>query len=137
MDEERRILLVDDEENLLRSMEKTLFRNGYDVDTAGGNVEGLATFQEAKDDDEPFNLVIVDLNMPNFEGKEEKYAGLSLLARIKEVTPTVPIIVNSAWDEVEIAKKCIDAGASDYFVKGRNAEMLAKIKVVLDSSVDG
>lgn len=133
MDDERRILLVDDEENLLRSMEKTLFRNGYDVDTANGNVEGLETFKEAIDDEEPFDLVIVDLNMPNFEGKEEKYAGLKLLSRIKETTPTIPIIVNSAWDEVEIAKKCIDAGAADYFVKGRNEEMLNKIKKVLDN----
>lgn len=132
MDDEHRILLVDDEENLLRSMEKTLFRSGYDVDTAGGNIEGVETFQEAIEDNEPFNLVIVDLNMPNFEGKEEKYAGLKLLSRIKEINPDIPIIVNSAWDEVEIAKKCIDTGAADYFVKGRNEEMLNKIKKVLD-----
>jgi two-component system response regulator PrrA len=131
MDVEPRILIVDDEDNLLRSMEKTLFRNGYDVDTAGGNIEGFETFQEAVEDDEPFDLVIVDLNMPDFDGVEKKYAGLDLLAKIKEVSGT-PVIVNSAWDEVEIAKNCIDAGASDYFVKGRNAEMLEKIRAVLE-----
>jgi len=130
MDIEPRILIVDDEENLLRSMEKTLFRKGFDVDTAGGNVDGIETFYEAIEDDEPFNLVIVDLNMPDFNGNEQKYAGLELLAKIKE-DHNVPVIVNSAWDEVEIAKKCIDAGASDYFVKGRNEEMIRKIHTVL------
>lgn len=133
MEEEYRILLVDDEENLRRSMEKTLFREGgYDVDSAGGNIEGLELFQEAMEDDEPFNLVIVDLNMPDFDGKERKYAGLELLAKIKEISADTPIIVNSAWDEVEIAKKCIDAGADDYFVKGRNDQMLEKIQVALN-----
>ncbi|MDM8519830.1 response regulator [Anaerolineales bacterium HSG6] len=133
MDIEPRILIVDDEENLLRSMEKTLFRKGFDVDTAGGNIEGLNTFKEAAEDEEPFNLVIVDLNMPDFDGNEQKYAGLDLLAAIKkEKGDDVPVIVNSAWDEVEIAKKCIDAGASDYFVKGRNEEMIRKIRAVLE-----
>jgi DNA-binding NtrC family response regulator len=133
--DESRILLVDDEENLRRSMEKTLFREGgYDVETAGGNVEGYELFMEARDNDEPFNLVIVDLNMPDFDGKEKKYAGLSLLAKIKEQFPDTPIIVNSAWDEVEIAKKCIDAGATDYFVKGRNDQMLKKIRAALGTA---
>ncbi|MDM8526766.1 response regulator [Anaerolineales bacterium HSG24] len=130
MDIEPRILIVDDEENLLRSMEKTLFRQGFDVGTAGGNIEGIEAFDEAVEDEEPFDLVIVDLNMPDFDGNEQKYAGLDLLAKIKE-DHDVPVIVNSAWDEVEIAKKCIDAGASDYFVKGRNEEMLRKIHTVL------
>ena len=79
----------------------------------------------------PFDLVIIDLNMPNFEGREEKYAGLALLERIKAESPHLPVITNSAWDEVETAKTCLGKGASDYFVKGRNDEMLAKIRQVL------
>ncbi len=131
MDIEPKILLVDDEENILRSVEKTLFREGFDVETAGGNVEAFDLVQEAIEDGEPFNLVIIDLNMPDFDGNESKYAGLELLERIKAETPNVPVIANSAWDEVETAKKCIDKGAADYFVKGRNEEMLKKIWVVL------
>lgn len=131
MDIEPRILIVDDEDNILRSVEKTLFREGFDVDTAGGNIEAYQLYQEALADDEPFDLVIIDLNMPNFEGHEDKYAGLELLERIKAETPAVPVIANSAWDEVETAKTCIDKGASDYFVKGRNDEMLTKIRQVL------
>ena len=128
---EPKILLVDDEENILRSMEKSLFREGFDVETATGNVDAMALMQAALQAGEPFDLVIIDLNMPDFEGKESRYAGLELLERIKKTAPKTPVIANSAWDEVETAKKCIDKGATDYFVKGRNTEMIQKIKAVL------
>ena len=131
MDIEPKILLVDDEQNILRSVEKTLFREGFEVETAGGNIEAFELLQEAITDGEPFDLVVIDLNMPDFEGKESKYAGLELLERIKTTTPGLPVIANSAWDEVETAKQCIDKGAADYFVKGRNEEMLRKIRDIL------
>lgn len=131
MDTEPKILLVDDEENILRSVEKTLFREGFDVETAGGNIQAFEVFQEAIADDEPFDLVIIDLNMPDFAGVEARYAGLELLERIKTAAPDLPVMANSAWDEVETAKQCIDKGASDYFVKGRNEEMLRKIRDIL------
>ncbi len=131
MDIEPKILIVDDEENILRSVEKTLFREGFDVETAGGNVEAMALVNEANNDDEPFNLVIIDLNMPDFDGNESKYAGLALLERIKTQYPNIPVIANSAWDEVETAKRCIDKGATDYFVKGRNEDMIKKIRSIL------
>jgi CheY-like chemotaxis protein len=131
MDIEPRILLVDDEENLLRSTEKTLFREGFDVETAAGNIPAFELVQTAQREGEPFDLIILDLNMPDFTGHESKYAGLELLARLKTETPDTPVIVNSAWDEVETAKMCIDKGAADYFVKGRTDEMLQKIWAVL------
>ena len=131
MDSEPRILLVDDEENILRSVAKTLFRAGYEVETATGNVDAYDLFQEAKREGTPFHLVIIDLNMPDFAGQESKYAGLELLERLKTESPKLPVIANSAWDEVETAKQCIDKGAADYFVKGRNDEMLDKIQKVL------
>lgn len=130
-----RILVVDDEENLLRSVEKTLFREGFDVETAEGNVAAYELVQNALVEGQPFDLVILDLNMPNFEGKESRYAGLELLERLKKLSPGLPVIVNSAWDEVETAKACLGKGAADYFVKGRTEEMLHKIRAVLGLSV--
>lgn len=134
MDTEPKILLVDDEENILRSVEKSLFREGFEVETATGNIEAMALAEEAAGAGEPFDLAIIDLNMPDFAGKESKYAGLELLERFKQEFPTMPVIANSAWDEVETAKQCIDKGAADYFVKGRNQEMLNKIQKVLGIS---
>lgn len=132
MDIEPKILLVDDEENILRSVEKTLFREGFDIETATGNIEASNLLKEAIDDGKPFDLIIIDLNMPGFDGKEAKYAGLELLEYLQETYPHLPVIANSAWDEVETAKRCIDKGAADYFVKGRNDEMLQKIRSVLN-----
>lgn len=131
METEPKILIVDDEENLLRSVEKTLFREGYDVETANSNITAFEQVQTALQAGEPFDLIILDLNMPDFEGKETKYAGLELLDRLKTITPATPVMVNSAWDEVETAKLCIERGAVDYFVKGRTDEMLAKIQAAL------
>ncbi|MBN1218153.1 MAG: response regulator [Anaerolineae bacterium] len=131
MDTEPRILVVDDEENLLRSVAKTLFREGFDVETADGNLPAFELVQDSLGKNEPFNLVILDLNMPDFSGKESRYAGLELLERLKTEAPAIPVIVNSAWDEVETAKICLDKGAADYFVKGRTDEMLEKIRLVL------
>ena len=131
MDEEARILLVDDETNILRSVEKSLFREGFEVETAAGNVEAMNLAQEAARAGQPFDLATIDLNIPDSAGKESKYAGLELLQRFRQNFPRMPVIANSAWDEVETAKRCIDQGAADYFVKGRNDEMLAKIRSVL------
>jgi DNA-binding response OmpR family regulator len=128
---EPRILIVDDEENILRSVEKTLYREGFEVETAEGNIKAFQLIEEALQEGIPFDLVVIDLNMPDFEGRESKYAGLELLERIKARAPELPVIANSAWDEVETAKRCIEKGAADYFVKGRNEEMLKKIRAVL------
>ena len=132
MDVEPKILVVDDEENLLRSVAKTLLREGFDVETANGNQPAFDLVQTATADGEPFNLIILDLNMPNFAGQEAKYAGLELLERLRTTNPATPVIVNSAWDEVTTAKMCLDKGAADYFVKGRTDEMLQKIRTVLN-----
>jgi CheY-like chemotaxis protein len=134
MEREPKILVVDDEEILLRSVEKTLIRSGFEVETADGNMSAYEMVQAALTEGTPFDLVIVDLNMPNFQGKEAKYAGLELLERLKSLTPTTPVVINSAWDESETAKVCIEKGAADYFVKGRTAEMLQKIRAVLGIS---
>jgi DNA-binding response OmpR family regulator len=131
MGAESRILIVDDEENILRSVEKTLFREGFEVETANSNSAAFEAVQTSVVEGKLFDLVILDLNMPNFEGVESKYAGLELLERLKNVTPDTQVIINSAWDEVETAKTCLDQGAADYFVKGRTDEMLHKIRAVL------
>jgi two-component system response regulator PilR (NtrC family) len=124
-----KILIVDDEPNLLRSTAKTLLREGYEVTTAEDNRVAL---QLLKQDPQPFDLIILDLNMPDLSGRETKYAGLELLDRLKTDAPHIPVMINSAWDEAETAKLCIDKGAVDYFVKGRTGEMLSKIRAVLE-----
>lgn len=132
MDKDVRILLVDDEPLVRRSMEKTMLRAGLDVETAGDISEGLALFQQAFDGDEPFDLAVLDLNMPDFEGHENPNAGLLLLSELLKVDDDLPVIVLTAFDEVARAKDAVGRGARAYFVKGREAKLLELIQDVLE-----
>lgn len=134
MVEDARILLVDDERLVRRSMEKTLLRAGFDVDTAENALNGLALFEEAIEGDEerPFDLAILDLNMPSLDGSVDANAGLHLLSRLLEIDKDLPVIVLTAFDEVERAKRAVKLGARAYLVKGREAELLEIVKDILD-----
>jgi two-component system C4-dicarboxylate transport response regulator DctD len=134
MMQDARILLVDDERLVRRSMEKTLLRAGFDVDTAENAAGGLELFQEALEDEEdgPFDMAILDLNMPNFEGIEDSNAGLKLLSKLLEIDADLPVVVLTAFDEVERAKNAVKRGARAYFVKGREAELLQIVNDILD-----
>lgn len=123
-----RILLVDDEKLVRRSMEKTLLRAGFDVETAENASAGLAAFETAQDS-EPFDIAILDLNMPNLEGQADSNAGLKLLSKLLEVDADLPVVVLTAFDEVARAKEAVVRGARAYFVKGREAGL---IKIVND-----
>ncbi len=128
MMEEIRILLVDDERLVRRSMEKTLLRAGFDVDTAEDAITGLALFNAAlggEDDEEgPFDIAILDLHMPNLEGVQDPDAGLQLLSKLLEIKADLPVVVLTAFDEVARAKDAVARGARAYFVKGREAGLI-------------
>ena len=131
MEEAVRILLVDDERPVRRSMEKTLLRAGFDVDTASDVVEGWAVFQQVSHSPHPFDIAVLDLNMPNLEGVESPTAGLDLLEKLMQLQPTLPVIVLTAFDEVAKTKAAISAGARDYFVKGREEGLVELVNKTL------
>jgi ActR/RegA family two-component response regulator len=131
MAEEIKILLVDDEELVLRSMEKTLLRAGFDVETAGNVSAGLALFEAARGTDEPFELAILDLNMPGFDGQDDANAGLALLSKLVESDADLPVIILTAFDEVARAKEAVARGARAYFVKGREAGLVDLVNSII------
>jgi two-component system response regulator RegA len=126
-----RILLVDDEPLVLRSMEKTLLRAGFDVETAGDAGGGLALFQAARENGQPFHIAILDLNMPNLDGQTSPNAGLELTGKLRELDADLPIVVLTAYDEVARAKEAVARGARAYFVKGREAGLVDLAKSIL------
>jgi ActR/RegA family two-component response regulator len=132
MEDIPKLLLVDDEPLVRRSMEKTLFRAGFDIETASNCTEGLALFEAAQGSDEPFSLAVLDLNMPDFEGTEKSGAGLDLLSRLLDQRPDLPVVVLTAYDEVSKAKEAVNRGARAYFVKGREQGLLDLINDILD-----
>jgi len=129
--EETRILLVDDEQLVLRSMEKTLLRAGFDVETASDAGAGLALFKAALDVGEPFDLAVLDLNMPNLEGRDDANAGLDLLNELIEVDAGLPVVILTAFDDVARAKEAVARGARAYFVKGREAGLVELVNSII------
>lgn len=104
------ILLADDDVNLRRVLEFQLTEAGYKVLTAQDGVEALEIFA-----DNNFDCVITDLRMP-------KLSGLELLEKIKITNAEIPVIVITAFGEVETAVAAMKAGAFDYINKPFNRD---------------
>lgn len=132
MTKEIKILLVDDERLVLRSLEKTLLRAGFDVETARDARTGLNLFRAALSDDERFHVAILDLHMPNLAGQQDPDAGLGLLTKLLEIDADLPVVVLTAFDDVARAKEAVARGARAYFVKGREAELLEIVNNIID-----
>ena len=122
------VLLVDDERLILRSLEKTLLRAGFDVITASDCKSGSEAFAQNAD---AINIAVLDLNMPSFDGTPKTGAGLDLLADLKKQKTSVPVVILTAYDEVNKAKEAVSGGASAFFVKGREQGLVDLIQKIL------
>ena len=126
------ILLADDEKLVLRSLEKTLLRAGFDVLTATDCASGLEIF---KGNVTTIDLAVFDLNMPGFDGLPRPGAGLDLLEKVIQLKPGIPVVVLTAYDEVGKAKDAVSGGARAYFVKGREQGLVELIQGILGKTV--
>ena len=81
-----RILVVDDDEHILRLYKEELEEEGYEVITAQTGAKGLEMFERENPD-----LVTLDILIPDVDG-------ITLLRRMKEMRPRVPIIMSTAYD---------------------------------------
>jgi signal transduction histidine kinase/ActR/RegA family two-component response regulator len=87
-----RILVVDDDPLLLKSLRDILETDGHVVVTANGGQAGLDAFGAARERGEPFAIVITDLGMPYVDGR--KVAGA-----IKTASPSTPVILLTGWGQ--------------------------------------
>ncbi|HSO13517.1 MAG TPA: response regulator [Anaerolineales bacterium] len=126
------ILLVDDEQLVLRSLEKTLLRVRFHVLTASNCVSGWKMFQTNA---ESIDMAIFDLNMPDFDGISRPDAGLELMQRIVAIRPDLPVVVLTAYDEVGKAKGALQLGARAFFVKGREQGLVNLVQEILSDSI--
>jgi signal transduction histidine kinase/ActR/RegA family two-component response regulator/HAMP domain-containing protein len=92
-----RILVVDDDPLLIKSLRDALETDGHMVVTAGGGQDGIATFRNAFEKKEPFAVVITDLGMPYVDGRQ-------VSASIKGISPTTPIILLTGWGQRLVAE---------------------------------
>jgi PAS domain S-box-containing protein len=91
-----RILLVDDDPLVLRSLRDSLELEDHDVATTEGGQAGIDEFAGALEAGRPFDIVITDLGMPYVDGRK-------VAARIRQLDPKVPIIMLTGWGHRLIA----------------------------------
>ena len=119
MNDRARILVVDDEPQLIRVLRTGLKSRGYDVLGASDGESGLESFNEWHPD-----LVITDLAMPNVDG-------LEFCRRLRAISQ-VPIIVLSAKGEEKTKVEALDIGADDFVTKPFGIdELLARVRASL------
>jgi two-component system, OmpR family, KDP operon response regulator KdpE len=117
------ILIIDDEEQIRKTLEITLRTNNYNVSQAGSAKEGLIMASN-----HPPDLIILDLGLPDKDG-------LTVLQELRQ-WHTNPIIILSVQNSEDIIVKALDNGANDYLSKPfRTGELLARIRSVLRNSL--
>jgi len=124
----RRILIVDDEQEIRQFLDIVLREKGFDVLTAGGGAEALGLARSALPD-----LVLLDIMMPEMDG-------WTVLERLKAEEPTarVPVAMLSARAETADRLRAVRVGAADYITKPFSLrDLLARIQALLERAEAG
>ncbi|MFL5244006.1 MAG: response regulator transcription factor [Gemmataceae bacterium] len=115
-----RILVIEDERKVLRSLERGLQSEGYEV---AGAATGELGYDLALTND--FDCIILDLMLPG-------RSGLEVLGDLRRKGRTIPVLILTARDAIEDRVLGLDAGSDDYLVKPfAFAELLARLRVLL------
>jgi signal transduction histidine kinase/ActR/RegA family two-component response regulator len=97
-----RLLLVDDDPLLIKSLREVLEGDGHSIVVADGGQNGINTFRAAVQGPEPFSLVITDLGMPYVDGRK-------VAAAVKASSPATPVILLTGWGRRLIAENDVPA----------------------------
>ncbi len=108
----KRILFIDDDRAGREVALFNLRKAGYTVETASDGTEGLAAFSPEK-----FDLVITDVKMPGV-------SGIEVLRRIRKQSPDIPVLVITAFGNVEMAVEAMKEGAYDFIGKPFHRDQL-------------
>jgi two-component system cell cycle response regulator len=116
-----RILIVEDDENIRKTMKNILQQKGYETDTAK---TGQEAEQKAKANF--YNLALLDIKLPDMDGTQ-------LLAKLHENTPKMVKIMVTGYPSLENAMEALNQGADAYVTKPvKPAKLLALIKEKLE-----
>jgi two-component system OmpR family response regulator len=117
-----RLLLVEDEPDLLNGLARTVRRAGYAVDLAADGEEGLYKALNTE-----YDAVVLDVMLPRLDGWE-------LLARLRKAKPT-PVLMLTARDSTRDRVRGLDGGADDYLAKPFDTEeLLARLRALIRRS---
>tara|TARA_B100000989_G_scaffold253561_1_gene202016 strand:- start:145 stop:807 length:663 start_codon:yes stop_codon:yes gene_type:complete len=118
-----RVLLVEDDPNLLKQIKQSLEDNGYTVDVASDGEEG-----HFLGDTEPYDTVILDLGLPKIDG-------LTVLEKWRKDNKKFPVLILTARDRWSEKVSGFDSGADDYVTKPfQMEELLARLRALIRRS---
>ncbi len=112
-----RILIVDDELNMRKTLAAVLKLEGYQLDTASSGIEALKKLASS-----PYELIITDMMMPQMDG-------IQLLRELKSRSIDIPVIVMTAHGAIENAVEAMKLGAIDYLTKPFNMDEM-KLRIL-------
>ena len=115
-----RILIADDQADVLKALRLLLRPEGYDITTAS-SVEEIVDAIHRND----FDVILMDLNY--IRGETSGRQGLDLLKRIRHIDETLPVVVMTAWSSVELAVEVMRYGAGDFIQKPWQNERLLSV----------
>ena len=117
-----RILVIEDEPDLLRGLARALREEGYAVDTAENGEDGLFKAESVS-----YDAVVLDVMLPRLDGWE-------LLRRLR-VTKKTPVLLLTARDRTADRVRGLDTGADDYLVKPFDLpDLLARLRALIRRS---
>ena len=118
-----KILIVDDDAGIRRTLRDILEFEKYDVDETGDGLSCLVKIKQNK-----YDVVILDIKMPNMDGMEA-------IDRIQEIAPDLPVIMISGHGNIDTAVEAVKKGAFDYIQKPPDLNrMLITIRNAMDKS---
>ena len=116
-----RMLVIDDEQSVRRSVATILKRLGYEVKLAEDGAEGIRVYEKALKEERPFDLVIMDLTIPGGLG------GQKTMEKLKRIDPGVKVIVSSGYSDDPVLAKFQDFGFSEVLAKPYKADDLVEV----------
>ncbi len=120
-----RILIVDDEESIRRSLAGILSDEGFETDTVADGEKALTALREGE---QAPDLVLLDIAMPGRDGVE-------ILAEIRQAWPALPVVMMSGHGTIETAVRATQLGAFDFIEKPLSIEkLLLTLRHALDRS---
>jgi len=121
-----RILVGDDEPDVLKALRLLFKPEGFHVETASSAAGMIAAVRQAE-----FDVVLMDLNY--VRGNTSGAEGLDLLSEIQKIDSTLPVIVITAWGSVELAVEVMRRGARDFVPKPwKNERLLAILRTQIE-----